>query len=74
MDNAFEQWFASFSRSLPFSSNIFRGCFIMNVQELRVIYLANARLPTEKAHGYQICKMCEAFALNGAEVVLLHPW
>jgi glycosyltransferase involved in cell wall biosynthesis len=45
----------------------------MNVQELRVIYLANARLPTEKAHGYQICKMCEAFALNGAEVVLLHP-
>jgi glycosyltransferase involved in cell wall biosynthesis len=46
----------------------------MNVQELRVIYLANVRLPTEKAHGYQICKMCEAFALNGAEVVLLHPY
>ncbi len=40
----------------------------------KVIYLANARLPTEKAHGYQICKMCEAFALNGAEVVLLHPY
>jgi hypothetical protein len=46
----------------------------MIVQELRVIYLANVRLPTEKAHGYQICKMCEAFALNGAEVMLLHPW
>jgi len=40
----------------------------------RLVYLANARLPTEKAHGYQICKMCEAFALNGAEVVLLHPY
>jgi glycosyltransferase involved in cell wall biosynthesis len=40
----------------------------------KVIYLANVRLPTEKAHGYQICKMCEAFALNGAEVVLLHPY
>jgi glycosyltransferase involved in cell wall biosynthesis len=42
--------------------------------KLQVVYLANARLPTEKAHGYQICKMCEAFALNGAEVVLLHPY
>jgi len=40
----------------------------------RLVYLANVRLPTEKAHGYQICKMCEAFALNGAEVVLLHPY
>ncbi|MDT7949612.1 MAG: hypothetical protein RQ897_14845, partial [Thermoflexus sp.] len=40
----------------------------------RLVYLANARLPTEKAHGYQISKMCEAFALNGAEVMLLHPY
>jgi glycosyltransferase involved in cell wall biosynthesis len=40
----------------------------------KIIYLANVRFPTEKAHGYQICKMCEAFALNGAEVVLLHPY
>ena len=40
----------------------------------RLVYIANARLPTEKAHGYQISKMCEAFALNGAEVVLLHPY
>jgi glycosyltransferase involved in cell wall biosynthesis len=39
----------------------------------RLVYIANVRLPTEKAHGYQISKMCEAFALNGAEVVLLHP-
>ena len=39
-----------------------------------IIYVSNSRLPTEKAHGYQICKMCEAFALNGAEVVLLHPY
>ena len=46
----------------------------MNEKSLQLVYLANARLPTEKAHGYQICKMCEAFALNGAEVVLLHPY
>ncbi|MGK7905034.1 MAG: glycosyltransferase family 4 protein [Hormoscilla sp.] len=30
-------------------------------------------MPTEKAHGYQICKMCEAFAQNGLEVLLVHP-
>jgi len=40
----------------------------------RLIYIANARLPTEKAHGYQIAKMCEAFALNGSDVKLLHPY
>jgi len=38
-----------------------------------LIYIANARLPTEKAHGYQICKMCEAFAQLGLSVLLLHP-
>ncbi len=40
---------------------------------MKIIYLVNARLPTEKAHGYQICKMCEAFAVAGADVHLLHP-
>jgi glycosyltransferase involved in cell wall biosynthesis len=40
----------------------------------KIVYLANARLPTEKAHGYQICKMCEAFVQNGVEVILMHPY
>lgn len=44
----------------------------MQVKEL--VYIANARLPTEKAHGYQICKMCEAFAQNGIKVTLMHPY
>jgi glycosyltransferase involved in cell wall biosynthesis len=39
----------------------------------RLVYIANARLPTEKAHGYQICKMCEAFVENSSTVLLLHP-
>jgi glycosyltransferase involved in cell wall biosynthesis len=39
----------------------------------RLIYIANARLPTEKAHGFQICKMCEAFVENGVDVELWHP-
>lgn len=33
----------------------------------------NARIPTEKAHGYQITKMCEALAGAGAQVSLFVP-
>lgn len=36
-------------------------------------YIANIRLPTEKAHGIQIMKMCEAFALSGESITLLLP-
>lgn len=39
----------------------------------RLIYIANARLPSEKANGYQIVQMCEAFALNGHHVTLVIP-
>ena len=39
----------------------------------KLIYLANQRLPTEKAYGIQIAKMCEAFAGAGVEVTLLIP-
>lgn len=31
-------------------------------------------MPTEKAHGIQIIKMCEALALFGLEVELVLPW
>lgn len=37
-----------------------------------ILYLANARLPTDKAHGFQIVKMCEAFA-HLTRVKLIHP-
>ncbi|MBN8634645.1 MAG: glycosyltransferase family 4 protein [Anaerolineae bacterium] len=36
----------------------------------RMIYIANIRLPTEKAHGLQIMQNCEAFAEVGADVSL----
>lgn len=36
-------------------------------------YIANARIPTEKAHGYQILQMCQAFQENRVEVSLLIP-
>lgn len=40
---------------------------------MKIIYLANVRMPTEKAHGLQIIKMCQAFAVLGHEVELVVP-
>ena len=40
----------------------------------KLLYIANIRLPTEKAHGIQIMKMCEAFAREEARVELVVPW
>ncbi|MEJ2150709.1 MAG: glycosyltransferase [Chloroflexota bacterium] len=39
---------------------------------MKLIYAANARFPSEKAHPYQIVQMCEAFAEAGADVTLLY--
>lgn len=40
---------------------------------LHLAYIANIRLPTEKAHGLQIMKTCEALANQGVEVELIVP-
>lgn len=40
---------------------------------MNIHYIINARMPTEKAHGYQIAKMCEAFTAEGAQVSLMIP-
>ncbi len=42
-------------------------------EQKKIIYLANFRLPTEKAHGLQIAKMSEAMADQGFEVTLVTP-
>ena len=39
---------------------------------MRLIFLANARIPSEKAHPLQIMHMAEAFAAQRLEVVVLH--
>ena len=41
---------------------------------MKIIYIANARMPTEKAHGIQIIKMCQAFSRAGLDVELVLPW
>lgn len=40
---------------------------------MKIYYVVNARLPTEKAHGIQIAKMCEALIEAGADVELIAP-
>lgn len=40
---------------------------------MKIIFINNLRLPTEKAHGYQIVKMAEAYARLGQEVELIFP-
>lgn len=42
-------------------------------QNMHIIYIANVRFPTEKAHGIQIAKMIEAFIENGLSVELIVP-
>lgn len=40
---------------------------------MRLLYLANNRIPSEKANSLQIMQMCRAFRLRGAEVELVVP-
>jgi glycosyltransferase involved in cell wall biosynthesis len=39
----------------------------------KIYYVANARMPSEKAHGIQIAKMCEAFIEQGLNITLIVP-
>ncbi len=41
--------------------------------DMKLIYVANIRLPTEKAYGVQIMKTCEAIARLGIDVRLIIP-
>src|SRR3989338_10653970 len=40
---------------------------------MKIYYVANYRLPTIKAHGLQVIKMCEAFSLIGLDCELVIP-
>lgn len=40
---------------------------------MKLIYITNNRIPTEKAHGFQVMKMCEAFSKAGVELELWIP-
>ena len=40
---------------------------------MKIVYIANVRIPTEKAHGLQIMHMAHSFAALGNEIELLIP-
>lgn len=40
---------------------------------MHLVYVAHIRVPSEKAHTFQIFRMCAAFAAAGARVTLLVP-
>jgi glycosyltransferase involved in cell wall biosynthesis len=40
---------------------------------MKLFYISNSRIPTGKAHGLQIMKMCEAFSNAGSKVTLVLP-
>ncbi len=46
---------------------------MLNKQHKKITYIANARIPTEKAHGVAIMKMCEAFVQESFNVDLIVP-
>ena len=43
------------------------------MSKLKIFYCADARLPTEKAHGWQIVKTCSALAAAGVDLTILVP-
>jgi len=47
--------------------------FVHHIRMLPLYYIANARMPTEKAHGIQTAKMCEAFIEAGVPLTLVIP-
>lgn len=40
---------------------------------MKLLYIANARMPTDQANGKQIAEMCEALATGGSELTLVIP-
>ncbi|MBN2094118.1 MAG: glycosyltransferase [Candidatus Zambryskibacteria bacterium] len=40
---------------------------------LKLKYITNVRIPTSRAHGYAIMKMCEEFSRTGTDVELIVP-
>jgi glycosyltransferase involved in cell wall biosynthesis len=41
---------------------------------VKLLYLANNRIPSEKANSLQIMQMCDAFQSEGVDVRLVVPW
>ncbi len=53
--------------------SFFKEVLGSEVTKKSILYVTNVRLPTDKAHGLQIIKTCEAFVAQGATVELIVP-
>ena len=40
---------------------------------MKILYISNSIIPSRTANSIHVMKMCQAFADNGHEVVLLAP-
>jgi glycosyltransferase involved in cell wall biosynthesis len=40
---------------------------------MKIVYISNAILPSRQANSIQVIKMCQAFAQNGHEIILVAP-
>src|SRR3989339_1085823 len=40
---------------------------------MKIYYIVNARIPTEKAYGYEDAKMCEVFGQSGVDIEMIVP-
>ena len=50
------------------------SCVSMNhAIPMKVIYVANIRFPTYKAHGFGVARLCEQFSRQGVETELIVP-
>ncbi len=71
-------WLAGIIRNIP-GVRTGAKCFMKKkgsrdeYSKKKIIYVANIRLPTPRAHGIQIAKMCEALAKAGNQVTLVIP-
>jgi len=80
-DQGYQVQLLSATSTCPFRDHAFTWKYVPQClhhrvpggRSMKLLYIANARLPTEKAHGIQIMKMCESFAKAGADVTLVVP-
>ncbi len=66
-------WGRGHSIPIEWGGKFLKMCLPEFVHTKRIYYIANARIPTEKAHGIQIAKMSEALRKAGADVTLVVP-
>ena len=40
---------------------------------MKILYVSNSKIPSRTANSIHVMKMCQAFSINGHNVILLAP-